>query len=344
MYLASRKTWFFWLRMLLVAMVLASAASVAQAQSIGRLLFLNPSTGATLVGGIDQLGQFHKYASGIRTPLIGKSVLVPTADGILAYSPSADGQIVRIDGVGYPTFSNIINLSPGWKQIVSFGDHLFFYNGGNGGAIVVVNSNGSVLQTQTIPNLSVWSQIIPTNNYLTFYQKNTGNYAVAVISYQEVLVSINYGTIGKSYTLFGAVGDDTMPYDPTTGSYEIDAIKYSGNNSDNISVRSNGKILPGFNSVVESNGYLFWYNILNGRIVIGYIDKTLPTGGVWKQTQSAIASISWSSVLTAGQFILFYNKSSGSLAVGYISPQGQFVQTYAANIDPSYSSVAATTR
>jgi hypothetical protein len=153
----------------LAALVLTASASP---QSVGRLFFNNANTGDHLIADVDQLGHFHPIYWARVSDFVGRNVLVPTADGILAYYVGGGGNIIQLDGRGQPRFGADLTLSYSWQQIVGLGSYLFFYDGQHSGAVVAVNPDGTTSQTDSRTNLSPWWQIVATDNFRVINPKD----------------------------------------------------------------------------------------------------------------------------------------------------------------------------
>jgi len=334
-----------WLRAAFGAALLLSTTSFANAQSNGRLLFLNTTTGDCLLGGVDVGGYLHTPDNMIEdntcpvSGLAGMTDLVPTSAGILAYQPSGgSGTVLLLDSLDF-LYGHTKTLSAGWTNIVAFGNYLLFYKSPNIGAVLYVTSNGGTQQTQSISDFSRWSQITATDNYLFFYEESTGAFAVGtIIADAGTFYETDSGSgIATGYTVIASLGDDLLLYNPATGAYEIGSIYFTAGLKDFFDKRSSGKLAEGYHQAIRSGGYLLLYDGAVGTAAIGYISQA----GTWVQTQKMTLP-RWTSIVAAGTHILFYNSVSGNVQISYIAPNGTLANTSSQTIGTKFNRVVAT--
>lgn len=308
--------------------LVCACAGGAAAQSTGRMVFLNPLTGDNVVGGVDEYGTWHTEAIGNEPSLVGEYSLTATAAGVLAYDPvDGGGTIIHVDGRALPGFFRSINLSGNWQMVTGLDNFVFLYDTVKTGVLLQLNPDGSTTQQTTLTNLSPWTSITATDNYFFFYNAPNGAAVVATVSNIEAFTQTFSNVIASGYTLVGSVGDFVVPYNATTGWYEVDALIYDGSLSDYISSNQSFGTMPaGFKVVAKLNEYLAWYNPLNGTMLIGYIDRTPGNIGKWTKTQQLNVNAGWTHILGLGNYLAFYNANNGALVTGTINHAGQYVR------------------
>ena len=313
------------------------------AQSEGRLLFLNPSTGRAIFGGVDQVGKFAPAGGETFQGLVGQDKLVPVDAGILTYDQNTGASsLFQIDGYAFPAVVSGLHFSSNWFLIRGFGNYLFFYNFGSDAAIVAIDPNGDDAQTDARTNLSTWSNITPTDNYLFFYQESTGVVVIGAITNIGKLVQLSNTTAATGYTQIASVGDNVFLYNFNTGAYESGPILLTGTGKDRYQQTTMSKLAAGYAFFARSNEYLVMYNQKTGGMQIGYFNLA----GTFVPTETTAVARGWTHLLSTGQFLTFYSFQTGDMQIGYIDHAGKWVTTQSTKLaaGAGYSSAASTTR
>lgn len=330
-----------WLCGALTALTLAGMAISANAQSRGRLLFVNSNNGNFQTGGVDVGGYYHAAEANQNNPrLIGTTKLIETDSGILAYALNAGTTTTfLLDSLGSLFNETETKFDSDWFIITGIGNYLFFTNGTGSGAIVYISPNGTIHQTLSSTTLSAWSQVVATDNYLFFYNRTTGAFADGIITADGGTFFQEDGGTGvpTGFTLIASVGDNLLLYNAFTGAYETAGIYFVGNGKDFFDKRSSGTLPLNYAQAVSLDGRLLLYNSTNGATLIGNFSTT----GILVVTEK-VKKPGWTNVVASGEYLLFYNASSGAYEVDTIGTNGHIAQLSSGNIGAGYDLVTAT--
>jgi hypothetical protein len=331
-----------WVCGALAGLALVGAAAPADAQSRGRLLFLDSTTGDFQTGSVDVAGYYHAAETNQSySRLVGTTKLVATDSGILAYSLNVGtATTLLLDSLGNVYIEATPTFDKDWLTIAAFGNYLFFNNGSGIGATVALNPNGGITQTWSSTKLSAWSQVTATDNYLFLYNVTTGAYAFgSILADGGIFYQEGSGTGGPpGATLIASVGDNLLLYNASTGAYETAGIYFAGGaGKDFFDKRSGGTLPLNYAQAAGLDGHILLYNPTNGATLIGNFGKT----GEFVTTENAMKP-GWTNVVAAGEYLLFYSSKSGRYQVYALSTNGHISKVSTGTIGGGYDLVTAT--
>jgi hypothetical protein len=312
----------------LVAAAPLALTPFAQGQTAGRLLFLNPQTGAYQVGGIDIGGYFHAAASGTRPKLAGTTNIVPNNTAIIAYNQNSGySEFAVVDGFGNVAF-NPQQLGAGYPYIVGTGGNFFFYNGNanqNGaGVLITLNQSGTYNRQLWSETLSPWSIIVQSDNYLNFYNMTTGLFDQAASSQAlnqpigELLQdSSSVVTLASGYGVMAPINDNLILYNTGTGAYNVLGLYFTGNGKDFPDSRSKGMLKKYYDTILPIAGQVLFYGYGTGDALTGYLNQTAQL-----VTENDTTLPIYTDLVVDETYIVGYVASTGKLDVYSISTGG----------------------
>jgi hypothetical protein len=324
-----------------------SAASPAFAQGEGRLMFINPSTGAWASGGVDQLGAYHLNSAGWSAAYIGRTDLFATNAAFMTTTYwNYTGVSLNLDNFGKPApgGSSFTAHMP-IEQRASLGGFAFFY-GANGSAEIYRTSvDGAATRTFATTSFSPWTNIVATDNYLLFYNYNNDVIATGVITNAGGFQQTFAGSVKNAYSSVASLGDNVLFYNPFTRQGEAGQIMYAGANQTNPYVKRQDVVFDDvFSDFVKSKNYLLLYSSSTGNAETGHFT----TGGYFVVDQrfhvgrgQFNAGAGYSTVIPCGPFLLFYDLSSGLAQVGEIRNDGSYAPTQYLTAGKGWALVAA---
>jgi hypothetical protein len=142
-----------------------------------------------------------------------------------------------------------------------------------------------------------------------------------MVDAQQKLIQTDSAQLLTGALLLGSSGDVLMPYNSTTGRYEIVDVDVQGT----LLVEALGTTSKGYRNVISSNGFLLYYNPGTGATRIGYIDRTPATCCRFVTTQTSTQTAGWTNIVAAGEYVFFYNATSAQLFVATITSGGKLV-------------------
>jgi hypothetical protein len=331
-----------------IALSLAGLAGTAAAETVARLLFIDPS-GNSRGMTVDVTGHLVNLQTASTASLASLSTLVSTPSGFVGYSANGGGALFRMDAEGDLSSTTHVGFSPGWASLTPLGNSVFFYapslpgHPTPAGALVSINPDLSTTQTDTLTSLATWTAVATTDDSYVLYNSATGRAATMMIDAQQKLIQTDSETLLTGAQLLGSSGDVLMPYNSATGRYQIVDVDVQGD----LLVQALGTISKGYRNVVSSNGFLLYYTPGAGTTRIGYIDRTPATCCRFVTTQTSTQSAGWTNIVAAGQYVFFYSATTAQLFVATITPSGKLTPIDTTTLvvnTPPFTLVAAIAR
>jgi len=327
----------------LLAMLFASTVAVSQ-QATGSLFFANRVSGAYAAGYFDRYGDFHQTWLPGSTLFKAITSAISTPNGILVYNSSTGvGIVVQVKDDG--TTSTLTYLfSPGWDNIVSVGDYLFFYKLDGTAAVGQITADGAFTAGMSYAAGSVprYTSVIATANNVFLYNSADGSAATAYVYkgafvYSQALLA---GSVPTGYTYGLGLGNYVLLYNQLTGSTLIGVID---GRPGTFQSRATATLPAGYSKLVKHGRYALLYNPATGASTIGYVDRV--SAAKFVITQQPAFSTAWTSIVSTNDDLLFYNSGTGAGAAGRIDDTGKFSQTpQSLPFSAGWSTVAATSR
>jgi hypothetical protein len=124
-----------------------------------------------------------------------------------------------------------------------------------------------------------------------------------------------------------------LVYDPVSGAGSIKKVLQTGQ----IQTAAQSWFSPGWDHIVGSGTFLFFFNSVNRSGAIGHITPA----GTFVQTQSwgPGSFAPWTDVVATDNNVIFYNEVTGYTAVGYVSAYGRWFDTAQTYLLPNCDSL-----